>query len=661
MGDELQPDGLRPSDLGEPVSTARHGLSWWALPRVAQLYVAAVIASGAYVFTLFFPTAYPEPVLFVALLAAACVTSTWKVTLPISVAGESTLSVSYAAHLMALLLLGPRAAIVIAVAGAWAQCTLNVKGRYPAYCTVFSMAAEAITMAVTGAVYVGLGGPLATFDLAVLPKPLVGAIATYFIINTGLVAGAIALSTRRNVWHVWQADFLWSASSFIVAGTAGALAAVVIARGDHWNALLMLAPIYLTYSTYQLFTGRLEDQKRHEQALAEEKERERAARASAEEANRLKDEFLAMVSHELRTPLTAIVGWSEMLRSNKLASSRRERACQVIHDSARRQAQMIDELLDVSRIVSGKFGVNRAAIDLAGVVYDALEVVQPSAVLKGIHMTMDVDPALGSIHGDGDRLQQIVWNLLSNAVKFSPDGGTIHVRVRRLGHIAELVVTDNGPGIPAEFLPSMFEPFRQGDGSTTRQHGGLGLGLAIVKHLVEAHRGTVTAENRSDGCGAIFTVRLPMLPLAVESRSHAATVAPTTLEGMSVLVVDDDEETRDVIAAHLADHYAHVITAESSSAAMDVLNRERVDVLVTDVAMPGEDGYTLLRKVRASTSAGVAAMPAVALTALAREEDRQRALEAGFQLHLPKPIDIGTLVTAISRVGGTTPAPTAIG
>jgi signal transduction histidine kinase/CheY-like chemotaxis protein len=640
------------------VNTGRHGLSWWALPRAAQLYVAAVIAAGAYVFALTFPTAYPEPLLFVGLLAAACVTSTWKVTLPISVAGESTLSVSYAAHLMALLLLGPRHAVVIAVAGACAQCTLNVKGRYPAYCTVFSMAAEAITMTVTGVLYVSLGGPVGTFELTMLPKPLVGAIATYFTVNTGLVAGAIALSTRQNAWHVWRADFLWSASSFIVAGTAGALAAVIIARGDQWNALLMLAPIYLTYSTYQLFTGRLEDQKRHEQALAEEKERERAARASAEEANRLKDEFLAMVSHELRTPLTAIVGWAEMLRAGKLENSRRERACQVIHDSARRQAQMIDELLDVSRIVSGKFGVNRTAIDLAAVVYDALEVVQPSAVLKGIHVTMDVDRGLGSIHGDGDRLQQIVWNLLSNAVKFTPDGGAIHVHVRRVGHIAELVVTDNGPGIPAEFLPSMFEPFRQGDGSTTRQHGGLGLGLAIVKHLVEAHRGTVSAENRGDGRGAIFTVRLPMLPLAVESRSHAPAVAVTTLEGVSVLVVDDDDETRDVIAARLADHRAHVLTAASSAAAIAVLDRERVDVLVTDVAMPDEDGYSLLRKVRASKSGDVASLPAVALTALARAEDRQRALDAGFQLHLPKPIDTTTLVAAISSIGRA-PMPTA--
>ncbi len=637
------------------MSTTTHGLSWWALPRPAQLYVASVVAAGAFMLVWCLPTSYPQPLMFALLLLAACVTSTWKVTLPISVTGESTLSVSYAAHLMALLLLGPRHAVLIAVAGACAQCTLNVKGRYPAYCTVFSMGAEAITMAATGLAYISLGGGIGAFDLATLPKPLVGGIATYFVFNTGLVAGAIALSTRQQIWRVWRADFLWSASSFMVAGTAGALAAVIIARGEQWSALVMLAPVYLTYGTYRMFTGRLEDQQRHERALAEEKERERAARASAEQANRLKDEFLAMVSHELRTPLTAIVGWSEMLRTGKLEKGRRERACQVIYDSARRQAQMIDELLDVSRIVSGKLAVNRTALDLASVIGDALEVVQPSAVVKDINISIDVDAALGSIHGDADRLQQIIWNLLSNAVKFTPDGGAVHVRARRLNtNVAELVVTDNGTGIPRDFLASVFEPFRQGDGSTTRQHGGLGLGLAIVKHLVEAHGGTVSAESAGDGRGASFIVRLPMLPVPAQPRPAAHVTAAPTLDGMSVLLVDDDAESRQVIAAHLEDHRAYVLTADSAGAAMDVLLRERVDVLVTDLAMPGEDGYALLRRVRASSANDVATVPAIALTALARDEDRNQALQAGFQMHLPKPIETSTLIAAVSTVGGLT-------
>jgi signal transduction histidine kinase len=632
------------------MTATTHGVPWSALPQRAQLYVAAVMAAGAYVTGLLFPTTYPEPILFAFLLIAACVISTWKVTLPISVAGESTLSVSYAAHLMALLLLGPHHAVIIGVVGVWAQCTLNVRGRYPAYCTVFSMAAEALTMAATGFAYVSLGGAVGALDLAALPKPLVGAIAAYFVVNTGLIAGAIALSTRQKVWNVWRTDFLWSASSFVVAGTAGALAAVVIANGDQWNALLMLAPVYLTYSSYRVFTGRLNDQKRHERALAAEKEREQAARASAEEANRLKDEFLAMVSHELRTPLTAIVGWSDMLRTGRIDSTRRERACQVIHDSARRQAQMIDELLDVSRIMSGKLSVKRSVVDLAAVVRDAREVVQPSADLKGIRVTTDLDPALGVMRGDGDRLQQIVWNLLSNAVKFTPPGGLIHVRAARINNIAELRVSDNGPGIAPDFLPCIFDPFRQGDGSTTRQHGGLGLGLAIVKHLVEAHGGDVTAENRREGHGAIFTVRLPLLPASSEPSARAAVGPPPPLDGLSVLLVDDDDESRQVIAAQLEDHRAHVLTAGSSAAAISLLEREHVDVLVSDIAMPGEDGYALMGRVRASHSSAVAAVPAVALTALAGSEDKQRALQAGFHLHLAKPVEIDALVTAIASI-----------
>ena len=634
-------------------------LAWSALPRAAQLYVAAVIAVGACTLATFFPSTYPQPILLGLLLIAGCLTSVWKVTLPISVAGESTLSVSYAADLMTLLLLGPEHAIVVAVAGAWAQCTLNVKGTYPLYRTVFSVAAEAITMAATGLAYVWLGGPSAPMELSIVAKPLVGTIATYFLVNTGLIAGAIALSGHRRFVTVWRDDFLWSGSSFMVAGGAGAVAAVVIANGEHWKALLMLAPVYLTYRTYLIFTGRLEDQVRHEEALAEEKERERAARASAEEANRLKDEFLAMVSHELRTPLAAILGWAEMLRAGKLDNGRRDRACQVIYDSAKRQAQLIDELLDVARIMSGKLKVDRTTVDLRAVVRDALDVVQPTAQAKGIHIALDMDASVGAIHGDGGRLQQIVWNLLSNAVKFTPDRGSVLVRLRQIGEEAHLVVTDTGSGIGTEFLASLFEPFRQADGSTTRLHGGLGLGLSIVKHLVEAHGGTVSAESAGEGCGATFTVRLPVRPIDVdEPRVTTGDVVADpklSLDGLSVLIVDDDDESRQVIATHLEQHQARVLTASSSPHAVTLLQRERVDVLITDIAMPGEDGYALLRKIRASSASAIASIPAAALTALAREEDRQRALQAGFQLHLAKPVDVQSLVAAIATLGRLSP------
>ena len=636
-------------------ASPRRGLGWQALPRAAQLYVAAVIVGGAGVLAAYFPLTYPRPVLFATLLAAVCLTSLWKVTLPISVASDSTLSVSYAANLTTLLLLGPQHAMVVAVAGAWMQCTFKVRGRYPLYRTAFSMAAEAMTMFATGVAFGWLGGAARPFDLTVLTKPLVGAIAAYFVVNTGLVAAAIAWSTGQRLWKVWRDDFLWSGVSFTVAGTAGAVAAVVIDRGEQWKAILMVAPVYLTYRTYQVFTGRLEDQQRHERALRDEKER-------AEEANRLKDQFLAVVSHELRTPLNAILGWADMLRSGRVDQARHDRACEAIYDSARRQARLIDELLDVARIMSGKLRVERTTVDLNEVIRGAVEVVQPAADLKRIGIVVDADASVGVIEGDGARLQQIVWNLLSNAVKFTPEDGAIHVRVGRTGDSVELTVRDSGQGIPRDFLPSVFEPFRQADGSTTRLHGGLGLGLAIVKHLVEAHGGTVVAESDGEGRGATFVVRLPVVglrPAQVRDSAAAGLAVPVkeaahpapSLAGISVLVVDDDDGSRQVVAAHLERHHAAVLTAASVPDALDMLQREHVDVLVADVAMPGEDGYSLVRKMRTLHATAATSIPAVAVTAFARDEDRRHALQAGFQLHLAKPIDPRALLDAVASLG----------
>jgi signal transduction histidine kinase len=680
--------------------SSEDSLSWHRLPRGAQVYVACVIAAGAAALVWSIPLAFPRPLLFISLMLLSCVTSVWKVNLPIPLASGSTLSVSYAADLMALLLLGPRAAVSVAVAGVWAQCTFRVRKPYPPYRTVFSMAGEAITMAATGFAYVSLGGTLAPSDFSLLARPLVGTIGTYFVVNTGLIAGAIALSSHRPLWRVWHDEFLWSAASFMVAGSAGAASAVVIARGEHWMAALLVAPVYLTYRTYQVFVGRLEDQKRHtievsrlheetvealslarraEQALAEEKERlalsvaeltrleatrqqllerEQAARATAEEGNRLKDEFLAMVSHELRTPLNAILGWADMLRSSHIDQARRERASEAIYDNALRQARLIDELLDVARIVSGKLRLERTAVELEHVVHSAVEIVQAAADAKQLDVAVETELPVGTIYGDASRLQQIAWNLLSNAVKFTPEGGTVHVRLRRVNNVAEMVVTDSGSGIPPEFLPWVFEPFRQADASTTRPHAGLGLGLSIVKHLVEAHGGTIGVESGGVGCGATFTVRLPIIAVAQpydRIPPNRQLVAPAhdpgaqSLRGISVLVVDDDTESREVVAAHLESRDADVVTAASAAEAMQMLKRRRVDVLISDIAMPEEDGYAFIRKLRAA--AETASIPAAALTALARDEDRQRALNAGFQLHLAKPIDAASLVAAVASLG----------
>src|SRR5262245_9720924 len=442
VGDGVSGSELPAGDL-EPAVTSSRGLSFGELPRTAQVYVAIAILIGAALFVIRFPSELPQPWIFVALTLASCLTSMWKVNLPISATSGSTLSVSYAADLAALILLGSRAAMLVAIAGVLAQCSLKVKPRYPWYRTVFSVSAEVMTIVVSGFTYAWLGGPQLPADVSQLPKPLIGAIGTYFLANTALIAGAIALSTRQPFVRVWSDDFLWSGVSFFVAGSAGAAAAIVIDRQQAWLALLLLAPIYFTYRTYRLFVDRLDDQKRH---LAELE----VARASAEQANQVKDQFLAVVSHELRTPLNAILGWADMLRNGSLESDRRDRAQHAIFESAKRQAQLVDELLDVSRIMSGKLRLERSIVNLREPVRAAVEVVQPSAEAKRVHIFVDADSC--ECFGDAQRLQQIVWNLLTNAVKFTPEGGSLRVGLHRRGSVAELIVSDTGQGIPRDFL-----------------------------------------------------------------------------------------------------------------------------------------------------------------------------------------------------------------
>jgi signal transduction histidine kinase/ActR/RegA family two-component response regulator len=688
--------GVEGADIVPASAEAPRPATWNGLSASARFYVLAVMIGGAALTAVWFPTYVTHPWLFAALLATSCFTSLLKVNLPIPLASGSTLSVSYAANLTALLLLGGRLALVIALIGVWTQCSFNVRRRYPWYRTVFSIAGEAVTMVATAWVYRLLGGPTIPGDLVTLAKPLVGAIATYFIVNTGLVAGAIALTSNRRVWDVWLDDFSWSGASFMVAGTAGAGAAVVIARGHFWTAILMIAPVYLTYKTYQVFIGRLEDRDRHavearrlhqetsnalaqarqaEHALATEKDRlaatiaelkrleaarealldrERAARESAEEGNRLKDQFLATISHELRTPLNAILGWADMLRTQKMDESLRGRATRSIYENARRQARMIDELLDVARIVSGKLRVERTAVDLDQVVRAAVEVVEAPAEAKRVSIHVNIEPSLDGVYGDSARLQQIVWNLLSNAVKFTEDGGQVRVQLRRIHGAVELTVSDDGIGIPPAFLPCVFEPFRQADASSTRRHGGLGLGLSIVKHLVEAHGGTITAFSKGEGQGATFTVRLPIRSSAADEASATAVQIlpgqPTdALSGLCILLLDDDPDSCEIVAACLTSRHAKVLTANSASQALELLQREHVDLLLSDIAMPGEDGYSFIKRVRA-LNPRCADMPAAALTALAREEDRERALRAGFQMHLPKPIDGHSLIAAVASL-----------
>jgi CheY-like chemotaxis protein/anti-sigma regulatory factor (Ser/Thr protein kinase) len=316
--------------------------------------------------------------------------------------------------------------------------------------------------------------------------------------------------------------------------------------------------------------------------------------------------------------------------------------------------------------MSGKLRLELTAVELRDIVHDAVQAIQPAADAKTVRIFCNADAWLGFIEGDSARLQQIVSNLLSNAVKFTPGGGSVNVRLKRVDDVIELVVSDTGQGISAEFIPSVFEPFRQADASTTRVHGGLGLGLSIVKHLVEAHRGSIQAESAGPGCGATFTARFPVdvsragavTALVARGRERVSQEAPS-LDGIAVLIVDDDQESRQVVAECLETQRAAVHTAASAADAYAVLQREHLDVLLADIAMPGEDGYALIRRVRAGVVPGTATIPAAALTAFAREEDRQLVLHAGFQMHLPKPVDphavIGA-VAALARLNSARPA-----
>ncbi len=376
---------------------------------------------------------------------------------------------------------------------------------------------------------------------------------------------------------------------------------------------------------------------------------EQQARREAEAANRTKDEFLATLSHELRTPLNAILGWASILSRSDYDKSRVSHAVHVIERNARIQAQMIEELLDVSRISAGTVTLNASAVTVGPVIEAALESVRPAADAKGVSLVKRLtDPDL-TLHGDARRLQQIAWNLLSNAVRFTPPGGRVEVSLRRDGDEVELRVTDTGCGIPAEFLPHVFERFRQGDSSTTRAHGGLGLGLAIVSDLVDLHGGTVRAESGGDGQGSTFIVRLPATLI---QRTAAYTPMPadtTPLVGACVLVVDDDADTRDVLKAVLEAAGAEVVLSRSARETRALFTRTHPDLLIADIGMPDEDGYSLIAAIR-EMETGTSHVPAIALTARTRPEDVELALAAGFQMHLAKPVDARRLVETIANL-----------
>ncbi|MEG4988310.1 PAS domain-containing protein [Microcoleus sp. BR0-C5] len=380
--------------------------------------------------------------------------------------------------------------------------------------------------------------------------------------------------------------------------------------------------------------------------------REKAAREEAERANRVKDEFLAVLSHELRTPLNPIMGWAKLLQSNLLTPEKQRYALETIERNAKLQTQLIEDLLDVSGILQGKVSLNIAPVDLAGVIGAAIETVRLAAEVKSIQISTQFAPHLGPVLGDAGKLQQVVWNLLSNAVKFTPPGGRIEVVLDRVDTLAQITVTDTGKGIEPDFLPYVFDYFRQADSSMTRKFGGLGLGLAIVRHLVELHGGTVKSDSPGEGKGATLTVRIPLMPVQSQT-SPAGTASPAqsfNLSGINVLAVDDDADARDLVVFLLEDCGASVTAVSNATDALAVLTESVPDLLLSDIGMPDTDGYMLMRQIRALAPDQGGLVPAIALTAYAGEIDYQQALAAGFQRHIAKPLDPDKLVQAIGEV-----------
>jgi len=460
------------------------------------------------------------------------------------------------------------------------------------------------------------------------------------------------------VWDLWQP--LYKIDGLVKLATALVSAATAVLL---WRlipaAVALPSPAELAAANAALARARDELEERvgeRTRELALASDRERAARAEAEQANRAKDDFLATLSHELRTPLNSILGWAHLLSDEPVEPEERGKGLAVIERNARIQAQLIEDMLDMSRIVSGKMHLDVRDVDLVAVIEAALETVEPAASAKGIRLHRVLAAPAGSIRGDPDRLLQVVWNLLSNAVKFTPKDGRVSVILQRVDSQVEIVVSDTGPGIAREALPFVFDRFRLPDSSTSRRQGGLGLGLSIVRHLVELHGGTVEAANVAQGTGAVFTVRLPCVaagraaPAAGSSSVTAAQPPPRALADLDVLLVDDDADARQVVRLLLEREGARVRAAGSAAEALQLVDASLPDVLVSDLGMPGQDGLSLIRALRERPAERGGTVPALALTALARPEDRRQALLAGFQMHLAKPVDPDELVLAVAGI-----------
>jgi signal transduction histidine kinase/ActR/RegA family two-component response regulator len=569
---------------------------------------------------------------------------------------------------------GPAAILVSALEGVCATLIISKRPRT----ILFNAAILATSTFFTSAVlYFTVGSPVkvvtegfsANFFQAICIMALV-----QYAANTSLIAVEKASKIKESPWNTWRTYYLWTSVTYFAGASAAGIIAILI-RTYGFYAVVATVPIILiicfTYQTYlkniENSVAQTEAARLHVEELSkyiselQRSEEERGqlllraerARADAEAANRIKDEFLATLSHELRTPLTSLLGWSSVLREASQDEKVLTQGLEAIDRNARVQAQLIDDLLDVSRIVSGKLSLDVRPLDISSVARAAISVVRPAADAKGITLEYSAQPGLGAISADSARMQQIIWNLLSNAVKFTPHGGKIFVRIEQDGPNARVLVRDTGLGIDSKFLPRVFDRFRQADSSTTRSYGGLGLGLAIVRHLVELHGGTVLAESEGPGKGATFSASFPLLAVRAEAIAHSGefnTAEMSSLNGLRVLLVDDEPEARQIITTVIARTGASVQSCTSASEALSKLIEWRPDVLLSDIAMPEEDGYSFIGRVRALPKDKGGETPAAALTAYARDEDRRQALAAGYQMHIAKPISAPELVMLIARL-----------
>jgi signal transduction histidine kinase len=684
-GELMEPWAVATAGAEARPETGRSRLEIMNKQQFTRPFMLSIVAIGYAVMLL---SAYRLPLsrldlkfLLLGLMVVICS----RVAVPIPrVSGRIT--VSDTLIFLTMLLYGGEAAILLAaVEGVCSSLWISKKTITIIFnsavlaCSTF-MTVWALRLCFGNIVHITENGYTANFLVALCLMALV-----QYITNTGLIAIEKSCKLNKSIWQTWRTYYLWTSVTFFAgASLAGITAHLIYAFGFY--AVLATVPIiaiiFLTYQTYlkniEAAAEHAEQAERHVEELSlyinelkrseEEREkillREQAARSEAEAANRIKDQFLATLSHELRTPLTAIVGWAGLLRAEDFDGNLRAQALETVERNARTQAQLIDDLLDVSRIVSGKLLLDVKEVELNKVITNAINVVRPAADAKGIRITYDGKPGRDFISGDAARLQQIAWNLLSNAVKFTPEGGSVRVWLERSDSHIKVSVNDSGKGIAADFLPHVFDRFRQADSTTTRNYGGLGLGLAIVRHLVELHGGTVSAESPGDGLGATFSTTFPLLAVSTDAhlaeaaccdaRESRATNGRLKLEGLRVLVVDDEPDTRQVISAVIRKSGAEVRTCASVPEALETLKRWKPDILMSDIGMPDEDGYSLIQKVRSLSVESGGLIPAAALTAYARDEDRERALAAGFQMHVAKPIGSRELIATVAGLAGRT-------